>query len=108
MGVALSILSVTLVTYWKLDFYFLRSYLLYTYSPYAVLLWALGAISTNPKEGDLALKGATRTFVYVLIGVTVFVTVCKIVMGIVMAIRGSNDKTASEVESLKQDTGVSG
>merc|ERR1711994_1088577 len=64
--VALSVLTGTLVVFWICDFYALRSYLIYTYSPYAVLLFALSAISTNPDEPDedhpVALDGATRTF----------------------------------------------
>jgi len=102
---ALSVLTVTLVLYWICDFYALRSYLIYTYSPYAVLLWALSAISTNPKEGDLALKGASRTFIYVLIALSAITAVAKIVMGIVVGVSGKNQKKASEVASLKGSQG---
>ena len=85
--VALAILNVVLLVYWFLDFYYLRKWLVYTYSPYAVLLWALGAISTNPNEGDLALKGATRVYVYVLIAMVAVATVCKIISGILYAMK---------------------
>jgi len=101
--VALSVLTATLVLYWICDFYLLRSYLIYTYSPYAVLLWALSAISTNPEEGELALKGATRTFIYVLIALSAVTAVAKIVMGVVYGVNGKNQKRASEVATLTEN-----
>jgi len=80
--IALTILTIVILVYWFLDFYRFRSWLIYTYSPYAVLLWALSAVSTNSEDGDLGLKGATRVWVYALIVMVAIGTVCKIIMGI--------------------------
>jgi len=80
--VALSVFAVIVVLYLFLDFYYLRSWLAYTYTPYAVLLWALSAIATNPMTGEHALKGATAVLVYILLGISAVATVAKIVFGI--------------------------
>lgn len=86
--VALGILTAVILTYWFLDFYYLRSWLVYTYSPYAVLLWALSWVSTNPEDGDkLPLKGAARTWIYVLIAMVSVATACKIVSGMLWCCR---------------------
>jgi len=108
--VVLSILTANLVLYWICDFYALRTYLVYTYSPYAVLLFALSAISTNPDEPTddfpIALQGGTRTFIYVLIGLSAFTAVLKIVNGILFAMNSSTKKNRTEVAALKENAGV--
>jgi len=108
--VALGILTATLVVFWICDFYALRSYLIYTYSPYAVLLWALSAISTNPDEPDedhpIALQGGVRTFVNVLIGLSAITALVKIIGGIMYALNDNNKKNPTEVEALKENAGV--
>jgi len=93
--IALGILTVVILTYWFLDFYYLRSWLIYTYSPYAVLLWALSAVSTNPNDGDLALKDASRIWVYILIAMVSVGTVSKIISGVCFAMQNSSDAQSS-------------
>jgi len=105
--IALSILTGTLVVYWICDFKVLRSYLIYTYSPYAVLLFALSAITTNPEDGNMALTGATRTFVNVLLGLSAVTALMKIVGGIMYALNKDNkEKRESENKALKENAGV--
>jgi len=78
----LSILTAIILVYWFLDFYYLRSYLKYTYSPYAVLIWAFTGIFTN---GGLDVeKRATSPFVLALLIIAVLGTIAKVIMGIVL------------------------
>merc|ERR1712013_265984 len=83
--VALGVLTTVIVLYWSLDFYVLRKWLAYTYSPYAVLLWALGSVSTNSSEGALGLKGPTETWVTVLLVMAAVGTVAKVISGVLYA-----------------------
>merc|ERR1719229_784371 len=107
--IALAILTIVILAYWFLDFYYLRSWLAWTYSPYAVLLWALSAVSTNPKEGELGLKGATRTWVNVLIVMVIVGTVCKFVSGFLYVWRrrsSINDKEVKNYTTAEVDVDV--
>lgn len=107
--IALSVLTIVILAYWFLDFYYLRSWLAWTYSPYAVLLWALSAVSTNPKEGELALKGATRTWVNVLVVMVIVGTVCKFVSGFLYVCKQQskiNDKEVKSYTSAEVDVDV--
>merc|ERR1712154_428869 len=88
--IALGILTPVILAYWFLDFYYLRCWLAFTYSPYAVLLWALFAVSRNPKEGEMALKGATRTWINVLLVMVAVGTVCKFVSGFLYFCKGKS------------------
>jgi len=92
--VALGVLTTLIVAYWSLDFYFLRKWLAYTYSPYAVLLWALGAVSTNSSEGALGLTGPTATWVTVLLALAAVGTVAKVISGVLYACRSSKEDVA--------------
>ena len=102
--IALGILTAVILTYWFLDFYYLRSWLIYTYSPYPVLLWALSAVATNDKDGDLGLKGPTRTWVFALLIMVAVGTVCKIVSGIVYACKSKEPE--SKGQHVQQYSGV--
>lgn len=103
--IALAILTIVILAYWFLDFYYLRKWLAYTYSPYAVLLWALSAITTNPREGEMALTGVRRTWVNVLLIMVAVGTVCKFVSGILFVCRQQsiNDKDVKTYTSADVD-----
>jgi len=102
--ISLSILTILILSYWFLDFYYLRSWLIYTYSPYAVLIWALSAVSTNSKDGDLGLKGPTRTFEMVLVILSIVGTVCKIISGIIYACKPKEEELKGQ--HVEQYSGV--
>lgn len=76
----LSILSCIILFYWFLDFFKLRSYLQYTYSPYIVLIVAFTGILTN---GGLDVdERPSSPFVLALLVIAVLGTVAKVIMGI--------------------------
>merc|ERR1711997_708983 len=78
----LSVLSCVILFYWFLDFYKLRFYLQYTYSPYIVLIVAFTGILTN---GGLGVdERPSSAFVLALLIIAVLGTVAKIMMGISM------------------------
>merc|ERR1712106_207512 len=78
----LSILTCIILSYWFLDFYYLRSYLQFTYSPYIVLIVAFTGILTN---GGLDVDDRPSSpFVVALLGIAVLGTIAKVVMGICM------------------------
>ena len=69
-----------LTRYWFLDFYYLRSYLASTYSPYIVLIVAFSGILTN---GGLDVDDrASSPFVAALLIIAVLGTIAKVIMGI--------------------------
>jgi len=101
--VALGVLTTLILAYWSLDFYFLRRWLAYTYSPYAVLLWALGAVSTNSSDGELGLKGPTRTWVLALVALAAVGTVAKVISGVCYAVRPTVSQNGVEEQPLQAD-----
>jgi len=78
----LSLLSCVILFYWFLDFYRLRSYLQYTYSPYIVLIVAFSGSLTN--GGVDVDDRASSPFIAALLIVAVLGTVAKVIMGISM------------------------
>merc|ERR1712083_1087786 len=78
----LSILTCVILSYWFLDFYYLRSYLQFTYSPYIVLIVAFTGILTN---GGLDVDDRPSSpFVAALLIIAVLGTIAKVIMGICM------------------------
>jgi len=78
----LSVLTCVILGYWFLDFYRLRFYLQYTYSPYIVLIVAFTGILTN---GGLDVeKRPSSAFVLALLIIAVLGTIAKVIMGICM------------------------
>jgi len=75
----LSILTAIILCYWFLDFYKLRKYLQFTYSPYLVLIVAFCGVLTN----DYTSK-ATFIFTLVLLVAASVAFVAKIIMGIAL------------------------
>lgn len=76
----LCVLLCVILTYWFLDFYYLRSYLASTYSPYIVLIVAFLGILTN---GGLDVDDrASSPFVAALLIIAVLGTIAKVIMGI--------------------------
>jgi len=107
--VALGVLTTLIIAYWSLDFYFLRKWLAYTYAPYAVLLWALGAVSTNPSydEGNQpGLKGPTQTWVVALLVLAGVGTVAKVISGVVYACRAGQESVEDVEERPFAGNGV--
>ena len=103
--IALTILTIVILSYWFLDFYYLRSWLVYTYSPYAVLIWALYAVSTNSNEGDLGLKGPTKTFEMALLIMSIVGTVLKIISGVIYACKPKEEQVTTS-QHVKQYSDV--
>mmetsp|Transcript_36234 Transcript_36234/g.31970 ORF Transcript_36234/g.31970 Transcript_36234/m.31970 type:complete len:308 (-) Transcript_36234:242-1165(-) len=78
----LSILTCVILFYWYLDFYRLRQYLQYTYSPYIVLIVAFSGILSN---GGLNTKERpSSAFVLALLIIACLGTIAKVVMGITL------------------------
>merc|ERR1719433_1918199 len=78
----LCVLLCVILFYWFLDFYYLRSYLQYTYSPYIVLIVAFTGIVTN--GGVDSDDRASSPFALALLIIAGVGTVCKVIMGICM------------------------
>ena len=75
-------LTCIILFYWFLDFYYLRFYLQYTYSPYIVLIVAFSGILTN---GGLDVDDRMSSpFVAALLIIAVLGTIAKVIMGICM------------------------
>jgi len=105
--IALTILTIVILSFWFLDFYYLRSWLIYTYSPYAVLIWALYAVSTNSNEGDLGLKGPTKSFEMALLIMSIVGTVLKIISGVIYACKPKEQQVSSQhIKQYSEDVGV--
>jgi len=85
--IPLTILTVIILVYLCLDFYYLREWLVYTYSPYFILIWALSGIITNSGDNEGDLKGASKVFVAILLGLSVISFVAKIISGIYYAVK---------------------
>jgi len=79
----LSILTCIIFFYWYLDFYRLRQYLQYTYSPYIVLVVAFSGILTN-KGGLDTEERPSSAFVLALLIIACLGSVAKVIMGIMM------------------------
>ena len=92
----LCILTAVILFYWFLDFYYLRSYLQHTYSPYIVLIVAFTGILTN---GGLDVDDrVTSPFVLALLLIAVLGTFAKVIMGICM--RNQPVKVSNTIESV--------
>ena len=82
----LSILTCVILFYWVLDFYRLRKYLRYTYSPYIVLIVAFTGSLTN---GGLDVEERPASpFILALLITAVLGTIAKVIMGLIMCRRG--------------------
>jgi len=86
-NVALSVLTCIVLAYIFLDFYYLREYLVFTYSPYFILLWALSGILTNSGEEYGDLKGVSEVMVTGLLILSGVCLLVKIVSGIYYAVK---------------------
>merc|ERR1712154_73846 len=86
-NIALSVLTVIVLVYIVLDFYYLREYLVFTYSPYFILLWALSGILTNSGDEYGDLKGAPKVFVTGLLILSAVSLVVKVVLGIYYGVK---------------------
>merc|ERR1712176_719973 len=86
-SIACSVLTVIVLAYIFLDFYYLREYLVFTYSPYFILLWALSGILTNSGEEYGDLKGVSEVMVTGLLILSGVCLLVKIVSGIYYAIK---------------------
>jgi len=78
----LSVLLCVILFYWFLDFYYLRSYLQNTYSPYIVLIVAFTGIVTN--GGVDSDDRASSPFALALLIIAGLGTIAKVIMGICM------------------------
>merc|ERR1712039_380739 len=86
-NIALSVLTVIVLVYIVLDFWYLREYLVFTYSPYFILLWALSGILTNSGEEYGDLKGVSEVMVTGLLILSGVCLLVKIVLGIFYAVK---------------------
>lgn len=78
----LCVLTTVILFYWFLDFYRLRSYLQYTYSPYVVLIWAFtGILSNGGLDTD---ERPTSPFTLALLIIAALGTIAKVTMGVCM------------------------
>jgi len=87
----LSILTCIILFYWYLDFYRLRFYLRYTYSPYIVLVVAFCGILTN--GGLDADERPSSVFTAILLIIAILGSIAKVIMGLCM--RGTPDQMQS-------------
>ena len=86
-NIALSILMVIVCAYIVCDFWFFKEYLIFTYSPFFILFWALGGILTNSGSEDGDLKDATQKIVISLLVLSGIYFLVKVVAGIEYAVR---------------------
>lgn len=99
-NIALSVLLSIVLVYIFLDFYYLREYLVFTYSPYFILIFALSGILSNSGEEYGDLKGVPKVLVTGLLILSGLSLVYKIISGIYLAIKEKKLKQSGQDYSL--------